>query len=161
MPKLEPVGPEFFDTAPWQFDIVREIAAPIGEVWPMIAVNENWPKWFGGCRECRSTSDPASGVGSTRLLLGRGLRVDERFIVWEDERVWGFTALEISLPFFARLAERATLSDIGGGRTRIVYRMAAEPRRWAGWLRPFVKLGAERTVGTGLVKIGRLLAGPV
>jgi hypothetical protein len=79
--------------------------------------------------------------------------------VWEDEAVWGFTILTMKFGFATRMAERATLTDLGGGRTRVVYRLAADPRPWVRWMRPLIAAGARRAIGGALENIERIHTG--
>lgn len=155
MATLHPVGPDFYDTAPWKIDVVRELAVSPVDAWRVIADNERWPEWFPGATSCTTTSEARGGIGSMRHLKGRGLDVVERFIVWEEPAVWGFTILEMKRSFASRMAERATITDIGGGRTRVVYRLAIEPKPWARWMRPLIAFGSDKTVGKGLENIER------
>jgi Polyketide cyclase / dehydrase and lipid transport len=117
------------------FDMVGLIDAPVARVWATFTDHPTWEIWFDGCKSCAATSTPASGVGSTRSITVSGLRVDERFIAWDHERVWAFTVVNLRPAFAKAMIERATFTDLGGTRTQIDYRIAISPSRWAGPLR--------------------------
>ncbi|MCU1401431.1 MAG: polyketide cyclase [Acidimicrobiales bacterium] len=126
---------EFADGAPWIFDFDGLVHATPAEVWAAFVDNESWTIWFERCRSCKATSAVFDGVGSTRSIAVNGLRVDERFIAWEPERLWAFTATAMRMSMFTSLVERATFDEPEPGRIRIAYRMAAQPKWWAKPLR--------------------------
>lgn len=121
----------FADRAPWIFDFDGLVRATPAEVWSAFIDNESWTIWFSKCRSCTATSDVFDGVGSTRSISVNGLRVDERFIAWQPERLWAFTATAMRMSMFTSLVERAVFDEPEPGRTHIAYRMAAQPKFWA------------------------------
>ena len=135
MATLQPQELEFAETAPFIAEGLHVAAGTPAEVWEVLLDYPAWPRWFNGVKTCESTSDPATGVGSTRTVaLQGGGRVDERFIAWEDERLWAFTGVAAPRLLDA-LVERVTLRPVDEDRTEVTYRMAA---RWWG---PFALLG--------------------
>ena len=142
MTRLAPQALSFADSAPWTFDMVGTIDAPVDRVWATFTDNASWANWFDGCTSCESTSSPADGIGSTRTIRVSGLKVDERFIAWEPQRLWAFTVINLRPVGLAiSMVERATFSELGGTHTRIDYRVAIAPRLWA---RPLRKIIANR-----------------
>lgn len=141
----------FADTAPVQVEGTAVVDGTPAEAWAVLLDYPSWPRWFGGgVTTCESTSDPATGVGSTRVVgLGPGgrLRFVERFIAWDEEAVWAFTAVE-GPGVFRSLVERCTLEELGAGRTRATYRMAFDPKPG---LKPLVP-GLRRGIGRALTK---------
>jgi hypothetical protein len=125
----------FLQTAVWQIDVAFTMQASPDRVWATFTDNEGWAKWFKNCKSCTSTSTPAGGVGSTRTINVNGLRVDERFIGWEVERLWAFTALRLSRGFAECLVECIRMEPGDNGATTLNYRMAANPTWWAKPLR--------------------------
>ena len=132
---MTPGDMAFLETAQWQIDVVANLDASPTKVWAALADNPGWATWFKNCASCTSTSTPADGVGSTRSINVNGLRVDERFIAWEPEQTWAFTALKLNRGFATCLVECVRLSPAADGGTRIDYRMAADPSWWAKPLR--------------------------
>jgi uncharacterized protein YndB with AHSA1/START domain len=86
MPKLTPRETDFIDVAPIQLATVATVAATPEEVWAVIADNERWPERFEAAKACRTTSDVAGGVGSTRWIHVDLFKVTERFIAWDPPR---------------------------------------------------------------------------
>jgi uncharacterized protein YndB with AHSA1/START domain len=121
--------------------MVGLIEAPVACVWSTFTDDPSWAIWFDGCKSCESTSTPPGGVGSTRSISVGGLRVDERFIAWEPERLWAFTVVNMRPAFAQAMVERVTFTDLAGEQTRIDYRIAIAPRRWA---KPLRKVFAKR-----------------
>ena len=140
----------FAETAPIIFQSIGVVAGTPQEVWDTILDYERWPQWFTSVKTCRATSDPATGVGSTRVVtIAGGAAIVEEFIAWDEPKVWAFTGLE-GPPIFQSLVERVTLVELGPNLTEVTYRMAIEPRRGLG---PFVKLargGIEKNLKVAL-----------
>ena len=135
MATLQPQELDFAETAPFIAEAPVVVSGTPAEVWAVLLDYPAWPRWFKGVKTCEPTSDPATGVGSTRTVtLQAGGRVDERFIAWEDEQLWAFTGLTAP-GLLSALVERVTLRPVDAGRTEVTYRMAA---RWRG---PFAVLG--------------------
>jgi uncharacterized protein YndB with AHSA1/START domain len=153
MARLVAQDVSFADSAPWRIDVTGVIDAPVDRVWATFTNDPSWAVWFNKCRSCESTSTPAGGVGSTRSITVSGLKVDERFIAWEPERLWAFTVVNLRPAFAASMVERATFTDLAGTQTRIDYRIAIAPRRWA---RPLRKILAKQTQSAFTVSLGNL-----
>lgn len=154
---LAPADLDFFADPPWRFDVTGVLDAPPAAVWAAFTDNAGWTRWFKGCKECLSTSDPAEGVGSTRFISVNGLQVDERFIGWEPEKLWAFTVVDISPKFARRMAERAQFSELPDGRTQVDYRIAVEPAPWAFALKVPMGWGVRRSFATSFVTLNRQL----
>jgi len=155
---LVPQDLAYVDTAPWIFDFEGIVTGSPDEVWDMFIDNESWTVWFKGCRACRATSATFDGIGSTRSISVNGLRVDERFIAWEPGRLWAFTGVSMRLSFASSLVERAAFSDLGDGRTRIDYRMAVTPKRWASLIRSTIAKQATKSFAVSFANLDRALA---
>lgn len=158
MPEVPPQGIEFAESAPVVAEGSAVAPGSPEEVWSVLVDTPRWSAWFPGVSSSRATSDPSTGIGATReVVLRGGGRVQERFIAWDEGRLWAFTAVEITPRTFRRLVERATLTEEGPGRTRVDYRMAFEP---APGLRPAVPV-LRRLIGRSLTKGMRGLADEV
>lgn len=150
MASLIPQDLEFAETAPVIAEAIEVIEATPAELWAVIVDYERWPKWFSGVNGCRSTSTPATGVGSTReVTLAGGMTVAERFIGWEDQSLWAFTAIEAP-PVLSSLVERVTLLPVDASTTQVAYRMAFAPRRGLTPVMRLVRPLIERNLGASL-----------
>ncbi len=152
-----PVDLDFFVDPPWQFDVSGVLDATPAAAWAAFTDDAGWSTWFEGCKECRSTSDPVGGIGSTRSISVRGLRVDERFIGWEPQRLWAFTVVGLRPQFARRMAERAAFRELPDGRTRIDYRIAVEPSWWAKPMKVAIGTGVRRSFAASFAALNRQL----
>jgi hypothetical protein len=128
MAALTPRELDFADTAPVIAEGVGVVDGTPEEVWAVVLDYPTWPNWFAGVKGCRPTSDPATGVGSTReVTVAGGARFGERFIAWDEPHLWAFTG--VSGPGLLRsLVERLTITPLGPRLTEVRYRMAFEPK---------------------------------
>jgi uncharacterized protein YndB with AHSA1/START domain len=157
MASLQPREIEYAESAPVRIEGSATLDATPAEVWEVLLDYEAWPRWFRGLHTCRATSVPATGVGSTRtvtLAKGRAV-VEERFIAWEDERLWAFTATAMTPAPFRSLVERVTLDGGDAGRTTVVYRMALAPKPVLRPVVPLLRAGVGRSLSAALVELGR------
>lgn len=149
MPTLTPRDTEFIDSASTRITTVVTVNATPDEVWAVLADNERWPEWFPAAKECRTTSDEAQGVGSTRWIHFDLFKVNERFVTWDPPRRWAFTLLDANLPGIISVVEQALIEPAGDDKTVLTYVVAADV---APYMRPLVRvlrwrLGALFTKG--------------
>ncbi len=138
------------DRAPLVVESTATLGGTAQEVWDAILDYPRWTAWFPQITACQATSDPPTGVGSTRdvTLKGGGGTVSERFIAWDEPSadapgVWAFTATS-GAPVFTSIVERVTIEPLADGRAQVTYRMALAPRSV---LLPLLKLGRGRLAG--------------
>lgn len=157
MATLSPRTIDFADAAPVHVDGTATLQASPAEIWEVLLDYEAWPRWFRGLHTCRPTSDPATGVGSTRTVTLAGGRssVEERFIAWEDERLWAFTATTMSPAIFRSLVERVTIEVVDAERTTVTYRMAFDPKPVLRPVLPILRAGIARNLSAAMVELGR------
>ncbi|WP_175400077.1 SRPBCC family protein [Tsukamurella pseudospumae] len=117
--------PEFADTAPYTVDYVHDCPAPVEAAFEVFKDNRGGTRWLGWfVTAVTPTSDPEHGVGSTRtvtFLYGLG-SLEERFVAWEENRLWSFTATSFRPRFFSSFMERVTFEAVDETRCRIHYR---------------------------------------
>jgi len=133
---------DWADQAPIVVEAAATLAGTAQEVWDAIVDYPRWAAWFPQIAACRATSEPPTGLGSTRdvRLKGGGGTIAERFIGWEEPHVWAFTATS-GPPVFTSIVERVTIEALADGRASVTYRMALAPRRA---LRPVLRLARGR-----------------
>ena len=147
---------DFADAAPVRIDGEAVADVDPAAVWAKLVDHRGWPEWWGSpLVRCEPTSDPASGVGSTRtVVLKPNIRFEERFIAWEPESLWAFT-VETGPPGIRSIVERCRIHVEGPGRTRVSYRMAIDPK--AG-LKPLLPLLRKQVAASLQAAMERLVA---
>ncbi|MCU1394628.1 MAG: polyketide cyclase [Ilumatobacteraceae bacterium] len=158
MSVLVPQDLVFADRAPWRFDFEGLVHATPAEVWSTFIDNESWTQWFTRCKACTATSDPFDGEGSTRRIDVNGLRVEERFIAWQPERLWAFTAEKMRMSFAVSMVERALFDEPTPGWTHISYRMAVQPHWWALPLRRLIASQGAATFQRSFIALDHYIA---
>ena len=155
MAAYTPRSLEFADTAPLRIEgeAVGDVAPEA--VWAVLVDHARWPEWFGGpLVRCEATStDPATGVGSTRrVVLRPNINFDEEFIAWEPSSLWAFTVTD-GPPGFRSVVERCTIHVEGPGRTRVTYRMAIDPTGFVKPMAPLLKRGITKSLNAAMANL--------
>ncbi len=150
MATMTPGGLDFVDRAPLRVVTEVSLRQPPQQVWDVLVDNERWPEWFSACAAARTTSDVATGVGSTRWVHVDIFEANERFIVWEEPEQWGFTLLDANLPLADTVVELARLTPDGAG-TRLTYTFAVAPKPWFRPLTPIFRRQFSGMFRTSLV----------
>ncbi|MCU1499747.1 MAG: polyketide cyclase [Acidimicrobiales bacterium] len=159
MATMTPQEIAFADSAPVQAAGSAEMVARPDEVWAVLLDYPAWPAWFPTVKRCRATSEPPTGVGSTReVVLWGGSRFQERFIAWEDGRLWAFTATEMKPGGLRSLVERVTIEELEAGRCRVTYRMAFDPYPALKPLAPLLRVGISRVLTKAMCRLGDQVA---
>ncbi|RZL67204.1 MAG: SRPBCC family protein, partial [Rhodococcus sp. (in: high G+C Gram-positive bacteria)] len=83
---LEPVGVDFFDTAPHIFTYSIDLAAEPDVVWAGLTADEPL-SWCRLLTKVHYTSPRPYGVGTRRIaeVGGGAMQMREKFITWDDE----------------------------------------------------------------------------
>lgn len=129
MQPIEKRPDAWIERAPERTTAAREIAASPQEIWAVLADHGSWPEWFEAVKGVTVTG-AASGVGAERRVSLPGLQIDEEITVWDVGERYAFTATAMSRAIFKSLAERITLEDLSGERTRVAYTQAFDPSWW-------------------------------
>lgn len=140
--------------------IVTEVTASATpeEVWAVLADNERWPEWFPAAKACRTTSDQAEGVGSTRWIHFDLFKVNERFVGWDPPHRWAFTVLDANLPGIVSIVEEAIIVPIGDQETKVTYTVAADVQSYLRPAVPVLRWRLSSLFKTGLAGIDAQVA---
>lgn len=156
MPNLTPVDPGFIATARQVVEVSQLVRAPIQQVWDTIADNSTWTQWFTPMSECETTSDPGTGVGSTRSVVVGALEADEKFVAWDEPYVWAFTIVKTNIPLASKFLEQLELATHNEG-TQVSYTGAFDPHLVTKLSYPLVKRQIRKTWTTGLAGLADYL----
>lgn len=124
---VAPTDLSFIEQAPFLFENEAVINASPDRVFEILATAEEQTEWFKDWKGAQWLSDPPLGVGSTREVSLRALRVKERFVAWEPGKRISFTIYAITVPLIATMLEDMQLEPMGPSRTRF---------RWRAYYRP-------------------------
>jgi hypothetical protein len=122
-----PTDESFVDTAPHRFAETFAIAKPAEQVWADLT-GDDALHWCKALTKLRWTSERPYGVGTTRTVRVLGLiRLDERFIVWEEGRRKTFVGVQANLPIIKRVAEDYLVEPAGEGSCTFTWKIGIEP----------------------------------
>ena len=122
-------GLEHFDTATQRFRFVRELDVSPEHLFAIFEDEVSWTVWCPGIDGVDWTSPRPFGVGTTRTVhLKGGLDVYERFIAWESGRRMAFVLDGASQEVWWTFGELYQVEALGGGRSRLAWTVAYEPR---------------------------------
>jgi hypothetical protein len=126
VPELQPVGEDFFATAPTRFRRTWRVRRPAASVWEELTADGTMG-WCTGLSS-RWTSARPFGVGTTREVTVLGaLKVQERYFVWEEGARKAFYGTSMNLPLFSRLAEDYRVEPDGPDACSFTWIVAIEP----------------------------------
>jgi hypothetical protein len=128
MPRpLQPVGPDFFDVAPYRTERRATIAAAPADVFAALADDPaGWGAWFPGfTRSGRYLTGPPYGVGTERAMRLGGVDLIETVIVREEATRWAFRVSRGSMPLVRAMAEDYRLAEATGG-TSLTWTLALD-----------------------------------
>lgn len=125
--QMEPVDDSFLRDAPLIARSSMECPVPAEQVWSELT-GPGSLAWCTIFHEALWTSPRPYRVGTTRTarVFWGLMRIDERYIVWEEGRRKTFIGLNNSLPFFSRLCEEYLVEPLGQERCRFTWTIAAE-----------------------------------
>jgi carbon monoxide dehydrogenase subunit G len=128
MPRsLQPVGPDFFEVAPYRTERTASVAAPPAAVFAALADDPaGWGAWFPGfTRSGRYLTGPPHGVGAERAMRLGGVDLIETVIVREEPTRWAFRVSQGSLPLVRAMAEDYRLAETPAG-TALTWTLALD-----------------------------------
>lgn len=126
---LEPVGADFFDTAPHIFTYSIDLTAQPDDVWAGLTADEPL-SWCRLLTKVHYTSPRPYGVGTRRIaeVGGGAMQMREKFITWDDEtRRHSFYVEQSNVPLFQSFAEDYRVDELAVG-SRLQWTFAFSPR---------------------------------
>ncbi len=144
------------------------IAAPVSDLWSLLASLESWPRWMHVpyvSESVRVTSEGPAGPGAEFEMKGRlGSRLFARVTAWEEERRLEYEIYRSEYPSdrltFGRAVITIVLEPLGPDRTKATCEHRLEGKGLAGRayaatvMRPLIKANAQRIVDS-LAAAGR------
>ena len=144
----------FLESAPHRVSISRIVCAAPEQVWAVVSDHSTWTEWFvPTLRSAAAPSEPGWGFGSTRRVqMTTGMRVDERFIAWDEPRLWAFTATAVRPALFSGLVECVRIEP-DGAVSMVTYTMAFAANWWSRPMMPVVRRSAARGLTKALANL--------
>lgn len=138
-------------------EVTIEVDRPAGEVFAFVADFANNPRWQRGMRECRWTSSPPHGTGSTyeqrARFLGRDVVSTFRVVDHEPGRRVRITSVAGSFP----ITVTRTVEPIGARRSRVSAVIEGEAGRFFRLAGPLLRPLVARSVRGDYARLRRLL----
>ena len=129
---------DFFEQAPIR--IISEIELPCSpeELFALFEDADAWAVWVDVIKKVEWTSPRPFTVGATRSVeMPGGMVADEEFLAWDAPRHMAFRFNQFTQKFLNAFGENYEVTDLGGGRSRLVWTVGIEP---AGLSAPFLRL---------------------
>lgn len=120
----------FYARAPFRVVTRATIPASCEQSFATLKAGELWPKWIAAVQHVEWTSDRPLRHNATRTVtMKNGAKIDERFIVWEENQRMGFCVTESNIPNIERFGELYELqpNDVG---CEIRWTFAVQMQRW-------------------------------
>lgn len=137
---LERVELDYFERAEFCFVSTQEVQAAPERIFEVFLDADSWTKWVPVIKRVEWTSPFPIEVGSTRTVtMTSGFQGHEEFIAFDPGERMAFRFNETSRPALDAFAEDYLVTDLGNGRSRIVWKMAMTPQSRA---RPSLKIFA-------------------
>jgi len=150
-PALAPIDDSFFTTAPVVIPSVVELDAPRERVWEALGSDRMW-SWFPAIDRLQWLSPHGEGA-VRRVRLAKLTTIDEEFYRWEAPHRATFRVTQQTRPLLNGLAEDFVLEELPGGRTKLTWTMALDPKLpGAGLLKPALAKGNQQAIA-GIKKI--------
>lgn len=121
----ETVDMSFFASTKNCYKAIVEIEATPAQIFECFEKAEAWPAWAPPITDVEWTSPKPYGLGTTRRVsMVAGLVGDEVFIAWDYPKRMAFCFTACSKDMVESFAEDYEVTELGNGKTRVVWTMA-------------------------------------
>jgi hypothetical protein len=135
-----PFGVDGFDAAPCRYVTEVELPCTAATLFDVFEDTVSWTVWAIGITKVEWTSPKPYGVGTTRTVtFADGTEVYERFTTWDNGREMAFVLEGHSNQIWHSFGERYRVQDLGGGKCRLEWTVAYDPRGGFAKAHPFIK----------------------
>ena len=126
--QLEPVDESFFADAPQRYVFSMDLPVAPQRVWDEVMAGET-PLTFVRGLSVHWTSPAPRSVGSTRVAHAAfgAIRLQERYIVWDEGHRNAFIGTAVNAPLFSRFAENYVVEPTAAG-SRFTWTFASDLR---------------------------------
>lgn len=131
---FEEFDADFYARAPFRVVTQTTIDASCEQSFATLKTGELWPKWIAAVERVDWTSPRPLGPDCTRVVtMKNGAKIDERFIVWEENKRMGFCVTQATMANIQRFGELYELTPQEDGTCHLRWTFAVHMRTW--WMR--------------------------
>lgn len=106
----------FYQDAPFRIVVKMPVNASAERAFATLEDGELWPRWIAALRHVEWTSELPLTKGATRVVtMKNGAKIDERFIVWDQNERMGFTVVRATIPKIESFGELYELTPTANG----------------------------------------------
>jgi len=140
MHRCQPVDPGWFERAPVCHTVSRDMPVSARRLFAVFEDPQAWARWAPVLRSVEMVGSRPYGVDTIRLVtVVGGIRVLERFIVWDPDRRLTFFVEAAGVPLWHAFAEDFLIEDLGANRSRLIWRVAYASRKPLRFVDPLLK----------------------
>lgn len=139
------VDERLVETAQARGSAEREMAVSAEQLFATLEDGPSWSKWVPVIREVTWTSPKPFAKGTTRTVrLVGGIKLDEVFWTWEQNRRMGFSVTASTNNMLTSLAELYEITPLSDERCRLRWTMAMSLRGALSKIEPYMKPSLPR-----------------
>lgn len=107
---------DFYRDAPFRIVLTMPVNASPESAFATLENGDLWPRWIAALRQVEWTSELPLKKNATRIVtMKNGAKIDERFIVWEQNKRMGFTVVRATIPKIRKFGELYELTPTATG----------------------------------------------
>lgn len=127
----------FYHNAPFRVVLTMPVNASMEQAFATLENGDLWPRWIAAIRGVEWTSELPLKKNATRVVtMKNGAKIDERFIVWEQNKRMGFTVVRATIPKIESFGELYELRPTADGcEIEWTFALRMQNRRWGALLR--------------------------
>ena len=150
-----PFGLDYFEHAPVRFENSVDLPLTPSELFEVFEEEASWSAWVPGITRVEWTSPKPFAPGTTRTVtFVGGMEVYEEFMDWQQGESLAFCLYGTSQDVWESFGERYRVEDLGGGRARLTWVVAYEPRGAFKTLHPLIRPFMGRTLAWFMQRLG-------
>lgn len=107
---------DFYQDAPFRIVVKMPVNASPESAFATLENGALWPRWIAALRHVEWTSEVPLKKDATRVVtMKNGAKIDERFIVWDQNERMGFTVVRATIPKIESFGELYELMPTATG----------------------------------------------
>ena len=136
MHQYKKVAMDYLDSAPNKIKMVNELPLSCRELFEIFEGTDTWT--WAGIEEVIWGNEPPFNADTTRAIIQGGTRVEEQFLLWEQDRRMVFRIEQGEIGLLGALLEDYQVEPVGDGACRFTWTIAYEFNGWRQALSPLL-----------------------